>query len=190
MESFGFSATICAIRGFQSRMMHVVKKWIARRFLITAFMAWVILSTLVLWISQISGGCGGSDTAVKSFVNHSLRAPLLKLKIDIGRYPTTEEGLKLLRESPTDENLKALWKGPYLSHELPEDPWGHPYQYRYPASSSEADTIFSPSVWMGFPVATISGIGRIRIASFVILQQQPMEAIGIAYRGSETGSTK
>lgn len=50
-------------------------------------------------------------------------------RIDIGRYPSTEQGLKALVERPADE---PRWSGPYLSKALPRDPWGHAYQYRQP----------------------------------------------------------
>jgi general secretion pathway protein G len=44
---------------------------------------------------------------------------------DVGRYPTTEEGLKALAEN---RNI-AGWKGPYLKSGLKPDPWGTPYSY-------------------------------------------------------------
>lgn len=52
--------------------------------------------------------------------------------IDIGRYPTTQEGLKALRTKP--ETLEK-WNGPYLKKEIPGDPWGSQYVYRAPGRS-------------------------------------------------------
>lgn len=49
--------------------------------------------------------------------------------IDVGRYPTTREGLGALREEPAGVDG---WRGPYLKQEVPTDPWGNPYQYRQP----------------------------------------------------------
>jgi general secretion pathway protein G len=47
-----------------------------------------------------------------------------------GRFPSTDEGLQALVEQPGD--LKG-WSGPYLeTTSVPNDPWGKPYQYRYP----------------------------------------------------------
>ncbi len=60
------------------------------------------------------------------------------LRLDVGRYPTTEEGLKALREKPTDMNA---WKGPYLPKEIPVDPWGRPYLYKAPGDHGEYDLI-------------------------------------------------
>ncbi len=57
-------------------------------------------------------------------------------RLDIGRYPTTEEGLKALREKPS--GLDA-WKGPYLPKEIPMDPWGKPYIYKSPGEHGEYD---------------------------------------------------
>lgn len=58
-----------------------------------------------------------------------LKGSLEAMRLDIGRYPTTEEGINLLRTAPADETIKSLWKGPYLDDSVPLDPWNHPYQY-------------------------------------------------------------
>jgi general secretion pathway protein G len=52
-------------------------------------------------------------------------------KLDVGSYPTTEQGLEALLARPPDV---AHWNGPYLKgSKLPEDPWGHPFLYRSPS---------------------------------------------------------
>ena len=51
-------------------------------------------------------------------------------RLDIGRYPTSEQGLKALRERPDGIDK---WDGPYLRKELPLDPWGNPYVYESPS---------------------------------------------------------
>jgi general secretion pathway protein G len=50
-------------------------------------------------------------------------------RLDVGRYPTTQEGLAALRQRPFGADR---WDGPYLKKELPQDPWGRPYTYRGP----------------------------------------------------------
>jgi general secretion pathway protein G len=51
-------------------------------------------------------------------------------QIQCGRYPSTEEGLRVLLEQPANT---PGWQGPYLTKSaLPKDPWGNPYNYRYP----------------------------------------------------------
>lgn len=59
-------------------------------------------------------------------------------RLDVGRYPTTEEGLKALREKPSGVEK---WDGPYLPKEIPLDPWGRPYVYRSPGEHGEYDLI-------------------------------------------------
>lgn len=52
-------------------------------------------------------------------------------KLDVGRYPTTEEGLDALTKRPASANG---WAGPYIKGELPKDPWGNAYRYANPGS--------------------------------------------------------
>jgi len=57
-------------------------------------------------------------------------------RLDVGRYPTTEEGLQALRVKPAGaEN----WDGPYLKKDVPLDPWNHPYLYRCPGQHGDFD---------------------------------------------------
>jgi general secretion pathway protein G len=57
-------------------------------------------------------------------------------RLDIGRYPTTEEGLAALMKAPaTSEN----WNGPYFKKANLDDPWGHPYVYRSPGQHGDFD---------------------------------------------------
>ncbi len=58
-----------------------------------------------------------------------LESALERFNIHMDRYPTTEEGLKVLVEPPSSEDSK--WRGPYIK-QLRNDPWEHPYQYRNP----------------------------------------------------------
>jgi len=56
-------------------------------------------------------------------------------RVHTGRYPSTEEGLNALLSPPSDEATN--WKGPYVK-KLPNDPWGTPYQYKYPGTRNSA----------------------------------------------------
>ncbi|MBK9219230.1 MAG: type II secretion system major pseudopilin GspG [Uliginosibacterium sp.] len=47
-------------------------------------------------------------------------------KLDVGSYPTTEEGLQALITKPS---AAKNWNGPYMRGQLPQDPWNKPYQY-------------------------------------------------------------
>jgi general secretion pathway protein G len=59
-------------------------------------------------------------------------------RLDVGKYPTTEEGLKALREKPSGADQ---WKGPYLPKEIPMDPWGRAYVYKSPGNFGDYDLI-------------------------------------------------
>ncbi len=60
------------------------------------------------------------------------------LRLDTGRYPTTQEGLEALRRRPG--SLEG-WDGPYLKKEVPMDPWRKPYIYRSPGQNGPYDLI-------------------------------------------------
>jgi len=58
-------------------------------------------------------------------------------RLDVGSYPSTEEGLAALLRAPGNS---SNWNGPYLdSQAVPEDPWGNPYVYRVPGSGGPYD---------------------------------------------------
>lgn len=59
-------------------------------------------------------------------------------RLDVGRYPTTEQGLQALMAAPADA---PRWGGPYLKKAVPADPWGKPYQYRQPGEHGEYDIL-------------------------------------------------
>lgn len=81
---------------------------------------------------------GSSQVAVAGiFVRESSKIPLTTYKHDLGDYPTTAEGLQALVAAPASRADR--WRGPYLETtggKLPLDPWGEPYQYRYPGTKN------------------------------------------------------
>ncbi len=72
-----------------------------------------------------------------------LKGCLETMRLDINRFPTSQEGLALLYNAPGNEPLKSLWRGPYLDEEVPLDPWGNPYQYSLPGSNSMPFALYS-----------------------------------------------
>jgi general secretion pathway protein G len=64
----------------------------------------------------------------------ALDKALQAFRIDVGRYPTSSEGLQALVAPPAGE---TRWRGPYLKDAVPPDPWGSPYQYRYPSEKGK-----------------------------------------------------
>ena len=67
-------------------------------------------------------------SAAKSDVAQ-LESAMERFNLHMDRYPTMDEGLKVLVEAPAGEDKK--WRGPYIKV-LRQDPWGNPYQYRVP----------------------------------------------------------
>lgn len=98
----------------------------------------VVLVILVLLASLVAprvvGYLGSSRTKVAKVQIQSLSTALELYKVDIGRYPTTIEGLKALVEAPAGT---TSWNGPYLAkREVPTDPWGRPFSYRSPGQQA------------------------------------------------------
>jgi len=60
-------------------------------------------------------------------------------RLDLGTYPSTEMGLKALRENPDEGNNR--WSGPYLPKEIPLDPWQNPYHYASPSEHGDYEII-------------------------------------------------
>jgi general secretion pathway protein G len=57
-------------------------------------------------------------------------------RLDIGHYPSTEQGLAALMVKPSEE---VKWQGPYLKKTMPLDPWGRAYSYKIPGEHGEFD---------------------------------------------------
>ncbi len=85
-------------------------------------------------ISNLTGTFGGQQEKIASqIVNQGMKLSLTAYMLDIGNYPSSEEGLAALVKSPAGK--ESRWKGPYLEEtQVPLDPWGNPYQYRFPGS--------------------------------------------------------
>jgi general secretion pathway protein G len=97
----------------------------------------VILGLLVGYVApRFFGQVGKSEVKVAKAQIRSLEDALDQYRLDVGRYPATEQGLAALNTQPAGE---ARWQGPYLKKAVPNDPWGNPYQYRSPGEHGELD---------------------------------------------------
>jgi general secretion pathway protein G len=68
----------------------------------------------------------------------ALESALGSYRLDVGSFPTTDQGLQALRTRPVGvEN----WDGPYLPKDVPLDPWKHPYAYRCPSEHGDYEII-------------------------------------------------
>ncbi len=120
---------------------------VVRRPAVAAIRAFTILEILVviaiigmlvgLTVTNIMGvGEGAKVDVAGVFVRSSIKVPLQQYSMHMGDYPSTAEGLQALLTAPN--NRADRWRGPYLQeNKLPEDPWGRPYQYRYPGSHNK-----------------------------------------------------
>ena len=68
----------------------------------------------------------------------ALEKALDQYRLDVGRYPSSEQGLAALVERPAG---LTRWSGPYLKKTVPQDPWGHPYVYKSPGDHGEFDLL-------------------------------------------------
>ena len=73
-------------------------------------------------------------TAAKTQVSQ-FEVALDTFQIDVGRFPTTAEGLRALVEKPASNS--EGWLEPYLKRDIPNDPWGNEYLYRYPGQYNQ-----------------------------------------------------
>ena len=79
---------------------------------------------------------GKSETKTAKAQIEALSRALDTYRLDTGHYPVTEQGLAALDHNPGNE---PKWQGPYLAKGVPADPWGRPYQYRYPGEHGDYD---------------------------------------------------
>lgn len=70
----------------------------------------------------------------------NLGTALDTFRLDVGRYPTTQEGLAALNQRPPAIDR---WDGPYLKKTVPADPWGRPYFYRSPGENGRPYDIYT-----------------------------------------------
>jgi general secretion pathway protein G len=81
---------------------------------------------------------GKSEVAVAKAQLEGLSKAMDTFRIDVGRYPAVEEGLRALMVKPDNA---AAWNGPYLKKDVPLDPWGHPYVYKIGGVASPSGVI-------------------------------------------------
>lgn len=99
----------------------------------------VIIGLLAGFVApKYFGQIGKSEVKVARAQIDALEKALEQYRLDLGKYPTTEQGLTALNSAPPGE---AKWSGPYLRKEAPPDPWGRAYIYRFPGEHGEFDLV-------------------------------------------------
>jgi general secretion pathway protein G len=99
----------------------------------------VILGLLAAYVApRYFGQVGKSEIRIAKAQIESFAKALDQYRLDVGRYPSSEEGLNALRVNPGNN---PKWTGPYLQKDVPADPWGNAYVYRAPGEHGEYDLI-------------------------------------------------
>lgn len=102
----------------------------------------VVLAILTLLAGlvgpRVLGQLGGAKSKTAGVQIADLEKSLELFKLDVGRFPTTEEGLQALVAKPA---TAAGWNGPYIKGAVPNDPWGKPYKYTSPAEGGGIDIL-------------------------------------------------
>ena len=98
----------------------------------------VVLAILALLAGlvgpRVLNQLGGAKSKTAAVQIADLDKALELFKLDVGRMPTTEEGLAALSAKPAA--VSSGWNGPYLKGGVPPDPWGRPYQYKLGADGA------------------------------------------------------
>ena len=107
--------------------------------LIELLIVMVILGLLAALVGpRMFGKVGSSKLKAAKAQISLLETALDTYRLDVGKYPTTDQGLEVLRTKPSDVEK---WDGPYLPKDVPLDPWGKPYIYRSPGEHGDFDII-------------------------------------------------
>jgi len=83
-----------------------------------------ILASLI--VPQVMGNQDKAKVAAAQSDLKVLGDALDRYKLDVGSFPSSEDGLAALQNAPSDA---TGWHGPYLRKDVGSDPWGHPYEY-------------------------------------------------------------
>lgn len=87
---------------------------------------------------RVLGMLGGAKSKTAAVQISEIEKALEVYKLDVGRFPTSEEGLDALVKKPGSANG---WNGPYVKGGVPTDPWGHPYRYANPGANGGIDIV-------------------------------------------------
>lgn len=97
----------------------------------------VIIGLLAGYVApQYFSQVGKSEAKVARAQIDAFEKALEQYRLDVGRYPPTEQGLEALVKAPAGT---PRWQGPYLRKAVPPDPWGRPYLYRQPGEHGDYD---------------------------------------------------
>ncbi|PWU00295.1 MAG: type II secretion system protein GspG [Terriglobia bacterium] len=105
----------------------------------------VVMTIIALFVALVAPSMfkksdAARITAARAQI-HNFQTALGAYKLDTGTFPTAEQGgLQALRVKPSEVNQ---WAGPYMPQDIPKDPWGHDYAYKYPGDHGDEPDIIS-----------------------------------------------
>lgn len=106
--------------------------------LIELLIVMVILGLLASLVGpRLFGQLDASKVKAARTQIEMLGAAMDTYRLDMSRYPSTEQGIAALSEKPADAAEAARWRGPYLKKKVDKDPWGNSYVYRSPGEKSD-----------------------------------------------------
>lgn len=101
----------------------------------------VIIGMLAAYVGpRFFSQIGKSEVKAARAQIDGLEKALDQYRLDVGRYPSSEQGLAALMTQPAGVNR---WSGPYLKKAVPDDPWGNPYLYKQPGEHGGEFDLFS-----------------------------------------------
>lgn len=104
----------------------------------------VVVTIIALFAALVAPRMMGQADKARRTQAHaqvnSFMTALGAYKLDTGTFPATEQGLNALRVKPENQ---PQWAGPYLPQDIPTDPWGRPYLYKYPGDHGDEPDLVS-----------------------------------------------
>lgn len=119
------------------RTAHINNKVSTGFTLLELLVVMVIIGLLASYVGpKYFSQLGKSETKTAKAQIEALSKAVDTFRLDMGRYPTREEGLSVLNKAADGE---SKWQGPYLAKGLPKDPWGDSYHYDFPGVHGDYD---------------------------------------------------
>jgi general secretion pathway protein G len=121
-------------------MRHTTSRTSSRGFtLLELLVVMVIIGLLVGYVGpRYFSQIGTSEIKAARAQIDGFEKAVELFRIDVGHFPTSEQGLAVLFTKPANE---PKWRGPYLKKAPPLDPWGNPYVYRSPGQRGDFDIV-------------------------------------------------